>query len=57
MGSIYESNIVMLKSQPDDGFLPQNKPEVFNKTEHGLTDIVIFWDECKPFLDPEHFWK
>ena len=27
--------------KPDDGFLPYNIPELFNKTGHGLTDIVI----------------
>ena len=25
----------------DDGFLGYNMPELFNKTGHGLTDIVI----------------
>ena len=27
--------------RPDDGFLPYNLPEIFNKTGHGLTDIII----------------
>ena len=30
-------------------------PEVFNKTGHGLTDIVIAWDEFKAVLHPEFF--
>ena len=30
-----------LNLKPDDGFLPYNMPEVFNKTGYGLTDIVI----------------
>ena len=30
-------------------------PEVFNKTGHGLTDIVIAWDEFKAVLHPELF--
>ena len=30
-----------LNLKPDDGFLPYNMPELFNKTGHGLTDIVI----------------
>ena len=28
-------------------------PEVFNKTGHGLTDIIIAWDEFKALLHPE----
>ena len=39
----------------DDGFLPYNMPVLFDKTGHGLTDIVIAWDEFKPVLDPEYF--
>ena len=31
--------------KPDDGFLPHNMPELFNKTGHGLADIVIALDE------------
>ena len=27
--------------KPDDGILPYNMPDVFNKTEHGLTNIRI----------------
>ena len=30
-------------------------PEVFNKNGHGLTDIVIAWDEFKAVLHPEIF--
>ena len=30
-----------LNLKPDDGFLPYNMAKVFNKTGHGLTDIVI----------------
>ena len=30
-----------LTLKPDDDFLPYNMLELFNKTEHGLTDIVI----------------
>ena len=29
-----------LNLKPDDEFLPYNMAELFNKTEHGLTDIV-----------------
>ena len=46
-----------LNLKPDDGFLPYNMPELFNKTGHGLTDIVIAWDEFKPVLHPEYFWE
>ena len=45
----------MFKSQPDDGFLPYNMPDVFNKTGHGFTDIAIAWYEFKPVLHPEYF--
>ena len=45
-----------LNVKPDDGFLPYNMPKVFNKTGHGLTDIVIAWDEFKPVLHTEYFW-
>ena len=38
-----------------DGFLPYNVPQVFNKTGHGLTDIIISWDEFKPVLHLETF--
>ena len=27
--------------KPDDGFLPYNMPELFNKIGHGLTAIVV----------------
>ena len=30
-----------LNLNPDDGFLPYNMPELFDKTGQGLTDIVI----------------
>ena len=30
-----------LNLKPDDRFLPYNMPDIFNKTGHGLTDIVI----------------
>ena len=39
-----------LNVKPDDGFLPYNMPKVFNKTGHGLTGIVIAWDEFKTVL-------
>ena len=29
-----------LNLKPDDGFLPYNIPELFNKTGHGQTDIA-----------------
>ena len=43
-----------LNLKPDDGFLPYKLPEVFNKTGHGLTDIVTARDEFKPVLNPEY---
>ena len=47
-----------LNLKPDDGTLPYNMPELFNKTGHGLIiDIVISWDEFKPVLYPEYFWE
>ena len=46
-----------LNLKPDDGFLPYNMPELFYKTGHGLTDIVIAWDEFKPVLHLEYFWE
>ena len=46
-----------LNLKPDDGFLPYNMPELFNKTGHGVTDIVIAGDEFKPVLHPEYFWE
>ena len=30
-----------LNLKADDGFLPYNMPDVFNKNGHGLIDIVI----------------
>ena len=41
--SICENNIFMLylNLKPDDRFLPYNMAELFNKTIHDLTDIVI----------------
>ena len=39
--------------KPDDGFLLYNMPEVFNKTGHGLTNIIIALDEFSPVLHPE----
>ena len=45
-----------LNLKPDDGSLPYNMPELFNKTGHGLIiDIAIAWDEFKPVLHPEYF--
>ena len=46
-----------LNPKPDDEFLPYNMPELFDKTRHGLTDIVIASDEFKPVLHPEYFWE
>ena len=46
-----------LNPKPDDGFLPYNMPELFDKTRHGLTDIVIASDEFKLDLHPEYFWE
>ena len=40
----------------DNEFLPYNMPELFNKTGHDLTDIVIASDEFEPVLHPECFW-
>ena len=39
----------------DDGFLPYSMPELFNKSGHGLTDIVIARDEFKSVLHTELF--
>ena len=36
----YGSNIFMVKPQNRAMDLPYSKPEVFNKTRHGLTDII-----------------
>ena len=46
-----------LNLKPDDGFLPYNMTEVFNKTRHGLTDIAGAGDELKTVLHPEYFWE
>ena len=51
----YGSNIFMVKPQNLAMDLPYSKPEVFNKTRHGLTDIIA-WSEVKPVLHPELFW-
>ena len=45
-----------LNLKPDDGFLRYNMSELF-KTGHGLTGIVIAWDEFKPVLHTEYFWE
>ena len=37
MGAIFS----ILNLKPDYEFLPYSMPEVFNKTGHGLTDIII----------------
>ena len=39
----------------DDGFLHYNMPGIFNKTEHGLTDIITAWAEFKPVRHQEYF--
>ena len=46
-----------LNLKHDDGFLPYNLAEVFDKTGHGLTETVFAWDEFKPVLHPEDFWE
>ena len=46
-----------LNLKPDNGFLAYNMPDVFNKTGHGLIDIVIGWYEFKPVLHPEYCWE
>ena len=46
-----------LDLKPDDEFLSYNMPDLFNKTEHGLTDTVIACDEFKSVLHPEYFWE
>ena len=46
-----------LNLKPDDGFLPYNMLEHFDKTRHGLADIVITGDEFKPVMHPEYFWE
>ena len=44
-----------LNLKPRDGFLPYHMCELFNKTGHGLTIIIIAWDELKPVLYPKYF--
>ena len=34
------------------GFIAYGMPEVFNKTGHGLPDIIIAWSEFKPVFNP-----
>ena len=46
-----------LNLKPCNVFLPYNMPDVFNKTGHDLTDIVIAWYEFKPVLHSEYFWE
>ena len=36
-----------LNLKSDDGFLLYNKPKVFIKIEHGLTDTTIIWPKLK----------
>ena len=45
---IFVTGVVFVKAifsclnlKPDDGFLPCNMSELFSKTGHGLTDILI----------------
>ena len=44
-----------LNLKHDAGFLPYSMPEVFSKTGHCLTDIMIARAEFKPVLHPEFF--
>ena len=48
-----EALLSCLNLKHDDGFLPYNMPEAFDKTEHGLTYIRISCAEFKPVLHPE----
>ena len=41
VGSFVKATFSCLNFKPDDRFLPYNIPELFDKTGHGLTDIVI----------------
>ena len=43
-----------LNLKSDDGFLLYNMLEVFNKTEYGLTNIIIACDEFKSVLHREY---
>ena len=42
-----------LNLKPDNEILPYNMPEIFNKSEHGLTNIIIAWDEFNPVFHPD----
>ena len=42
-----ESTFNQLNFQPDEGYLLQKMPDIFVKTGHGLTDIVIDCTEFK----------
>ena len=56
--SIFVKAIVScLNLRSDVEFLPYSMRKVFNKTGHGLTGIVIAWDEFKPVLHTEYFWE
>ena len=46
-----------LNLKHNDGFLPCNMPNVFDKAGYGLTDAVIAWDEFKPVLYLGYFWE
>ena len=39
----------------NDEFLPYSMAGAFNKTEHGLADIVVAWAESIPVLLTEFF--
>ena len=56
MGGFIEAISLCLNLVPDDGFLPYSMPEVFNKTEHDFTGIIIACAEFKPVLHQEIFW-
>ena len=56
MGGFMETISLCLNLKSDDEFLPYSVPEVFNKTEHELTGIIIACAEFKPLLHPEFFW-
>ena len=49
-----EASFLRLNLKPDDGVLPYSMLEVFNKTGHGLLDIIA-WAEFKPVLYQEVF--
>ena len=50
-----EASFSRLNLKLDDGVLPYSMLEVFNKTGHGPTDIIIAWAEFKPVLYQEVF--